>query len=1103
MNDKATPAAATTAYPPADPSPSFPQIEEAIGAAWDAERTFQRSIERRRDEGAPEYVFYDGPPFANGLPHYGHIVTGFVKDMVPRYRTMRGNMVERRFGWDCHGLPAELHSEKELNLNGRQDILKYGLARFNEHCRTSIMQFRSDWEYYVNRSARWVDFENDYRTMDLSYMESTIWAFKQLWDKGLVYEGYRVVPYSWAAQTPLSQSETRLDNSYRARQDPALTVGFLLDPQKDGGEANTRLLAWTTTPWTLPSNVGLAVAPEADYAVMEKDGQRVILAESSLEHYAPELEGFVRAGTMKGSDLTGRTYQPLFPFFAGEKANGGFRVIAGDFIEMGEGTGVVHIAPAFGEDDLNIGQKEGLPVVDPVDLAGNFTGETPPYAGLNVFEANKPIIRDLKEMGVVFRHETYDHNYPHCWRTDQPLIYKAMPSWYVAVTKFRDRMVELNQGITWMPAHVRDGIFGNWLANAHDWNISRNRFWGAPIPVWKSDDPNYPRTDVYGSLDELERDFGVRPKDLHRPYIDELTRPNPDDPTGKSTMRRVGDVLDCWFESGSMPFCQVHYPFENKEWFDSHFPGDFIVEYVGQTRGWFYTLMVMSTALFDCAPFRSAIGHGIVLDENKQKLSKRLRNYPDPVEIFNTYGADALRWYMMASPLMSGGDLAMPKDGKAIGEAVRSVMLPIWNAYSFFTLYANIDGIKGKLVTTAEAELDRYILGKTAELVSNVEQAMDRLDLAGGCNALPPFIEALNNWYIRRSRDRFWKSEHDADKTAAYDTLYTVLVTLMRAMAPFLPYLTDHIHRALTGGESVHLQDWPDASAFALDADLVKRMDLARAVCSSAASVRTAKNLRNRLPLASLTVAHPNHAILAPLTEVVAEEANVKSVVFADDPSQFGAEVLVVNPRLVGKRLGPAMKEVLAASKAGQWTRLLRRRGGRRRPSHRAGRIRGALPAEGRHRRRALRRQCRRRGARHGRDAGTRARGPGARLHPPGSGGAQGCRLQRRRPHRHRGEGGAGRQRRHRGASRRRQGRDAGRVARLQRCAHRQRVGSQARRGDDRHRRQGGLSLIPPLRPRRPRSPWAGSVPSGRSGRACRGGQRGSPWRQAPTAPRR
>jgi isoleucyl-tRNA synthetase len=914
MNDTAKP----TVYPPADPSPSFPKLEEATLKWWEAEKTFQRSIDRRKQAGAPEFVFYDGPPFANGLPHYGHLVTGFVKDLVPRYQTMRGKTVERRFGWDCHGLPAELHSESELKLSGRRDILKYGVARFNEHCRQSVMQFRSDWEYYVNRQARWVDFDNDYRTMDLTYMESTMWAFKQLWDKGLVYEGFRVVPYSWAAQTPLSQSETRLDDSYRMRQDPALTVGFKLD-----GEPNTRLVAWTTTPWTLPSNMGLAVKPDAEYAVMEKGGAKLILADASRETYAAELEGYAHVGSLQGAELVGKTYAPLFPFFADKKKEGAFRVVAADFIELGEGTGVVHMAPAFGEDDLAVGLKEGLPVVDPVDLEGNFTDLAPPYQGQNVFVANKDVIRDLKALpGVVIRHETYDHNYPHCWRTDQPLIYKAMPSWYVAVTKFRDRMVELNQGIEWTPAHVKDGIFGNWLANARDWNIGRNRYWGAPIPVWKSDDPQYPRIDCYGSLDELERDFGVRPTDLHRPYIDDLVRPNPDDPTGKSMMRRVPDVLDCWFESGSMPFCQVHYPFENKDWFDKHFPGDFIVEYVGQTRGWFYTLMVMSTALFDRAPFRRAICHGIVLDENKQKLSKRLKNYPDPVSVFHDYGADALRWYMMSSPLMSGGDLAMPKDGKAIGEAVRGVMLPLWNAYSFFTLYANIDGIRGRMITTADAELDRYILGKTAELVRDVQSAMDRLDLAAACDALPPFIEALNNWYIRRSRERFWKAEKDADKQAAYDTLYTVLVTLTRTMAPFLPYLTEHVHRALVNGESVHLQDWPDASAFTVDAALVTRMDLARDVASAAASVRTQRNLRNRLPLAKLTVAHPEHAILKPLRAVIAEEANVKDVLLTDNPSQFGSEVLVVNPRIVGKRVGGAMKDILAAAKSGNWRRV-------------------------------------------------------------------------------------------------------------------------------------------------------------------------------------
>ncbi len=911
-------AAPAAVYAPADANPDFPRLEETIAAAWRDEDTFNASIERNRKAGAGEFVFYDGPPFANGLPHYGHIVTGFVKDLVPRFQTMRGKLAERRFGWDCHGLPAELHSEKELSLSGRQDILKYGIARFNDHCRTSVMQFRSDWEYYVNRSARWVDFENDYRTMDLSYMESVMWAFKSLWDKGLVYEGYRVVPYSWAAQTPLSNFETRLDDSYRTRQDPALTVAFRLQATTDAPAAD--LLAWTTTPWTLPSNMGLAVAADADYAVMEKSGRRVILAEAARERYAHELDGFAQTGTLKGADLVGRTYEPLMPYFADKAEEGAFRIVGGDFIELDDGTGVVHMAPAFGEDDLNVSVKEGLPIVDPVDLEGRFTEAMPPYAGMNVFDANKDIIRDLKTAGAVFRHETYDHNYPHCWRTDQPLIYKAMPSWYVKVTAFRDRMVELNQDITWMPEHVRDGAFGNWLANARDWNIGRNRFWGAPIPVWKSDNPDYPRIDVYGSLDEIERDFGVRPTDLHRPHVDELTRPNPDDPSGKSTMRRVDDVLDCWFESGSMPFAQVHYPFENKDWFENHFPGDFIVEYVGQTRGWFYTLMVLATALFDRAPFRSAICHGVVLDENKQKLSKRLKNYPDPVEMFNTYGADALRWYMVSSPLLSGGDLAMPKDGKAIGDAVRQVLLPIWNAYSFFTLYANIDGIRGTFVTDAESDLDRYILGKTAQFVRAVETAVDDLDLAAGCAALPPFIDVLNNWYIRRSRDRFWRSDKDADKKAAYDTLYTVLVTLCRTLAPYLPFLTEVIHRALVDGESVHLQAWPDADAFTFDADLVERMDLVREACSSAAAIRSARNLRNRLPLRRITVAHPDYAALEPLREVIAEEANVKEVVFSDDPGQFGSEVLVVNPRIVGKRLGPAMKEVLAAARAGAWT---------------------------------------------------------------------------------------------------------------------------------------------------------------------------------------
>jgi isoleucyl-tRNA synthetase len=609
-------------YPPVESNPSFPAIEREVLEIWKRDHVFEASVCNRPqlvDGKSNEFIFYDGPPFANGLPHYGHLVTGFVKDLIPRYQTMKGRHVERRFGWDCHGLPAELEVEKELGVAGRNAILDYGIANFNAKCRESVQRYTKEWEWYVSREARWASFENDYKTMDITFMESVMWAFKTLWDKGLVYEGYRVVPYSWTVQTPLSNFETRLDNSYRERLDPALTVGFVLEAMS-GEPFETKLLAWTTTPWTLPSNMALCVNAVLDYAVFDGDGkERWILAAESVERYERELKGFTRVSTIKGTELIGRRYAPLFPYFK-DTANA-FRVISGAFVSTSDGTGVVHIAPGFGEDDFEVSRVEGIPLVVPVDAAGKFTSEISDYVGQNVIlEANANIIKDLKARGgVVVRHDQYRHNYPHCWRTDQPLIYKAVESWYVKVSSFRDRMVDLNKKINWTPEHVKEGIFGNWLANARDWNVSRNRFWGTPIPVWKSDDPRYPRVDVYGSLDELERDFGVRPGDLHRPMIDDLVRPNPDDPTGKSTMRRVPDVLDCWFESGSMPFAQLHYPFENKERFEANFPGDFIVEYVAQTRGWFYTMMVLSTALFDRAPFKNCVCHGVVLDE---KLSE-------------------------------------------------------------------------------------------------------------------------------------------------------------------------------------------------------------------------------------------------------------------------------------------------------------------------------------------------------------------------------------------------------------------------------------------------------------------------------------------------
>jgi isoleucyl-tRNA synthetase len=908
-------------YPEVEAQPSFPAIEERVLAYWRANRIFERSVEQRPagEKGANEYVFYDGPPFANGLPHYGHLLTGFVKDIVPRYQTLRGRRVARVFGWDCHGLPAEMEAEKELGISGRARITEYGIARFNDYCRTSVLRYTEAWQETVTRQARWVDFKRAYKTMDLSYMESVMWAFKQLFDRGLVYEGYRVMPYSWAAQTPVSNFETRLDDSYRERQDPAITVRFELAPRA-GEKTGLELWVWTTTPWTLPSNLALAVGGAIEYALFEKDGRRIALGAAGVEKYAPELAGATRVGSLRGAELVGRTYSPLYPFFAGTK--NAFRVLDATFVDTAEGTGVVHLAPGFGEDDMEACKSAGIPVVVPVDEAGKFTAEVPPWQGELVFDANKGIIRDLRDRGSLVRQETIVHNYPHCWRTDQPLIYRAMTSWFVKVTAIRDRMVELNQHIRWVPSHIRDGLFGKWLEGARDWSISRNRFWGSPIPVWRSDDPKYPRLDVYGSLAELERDFGVLPNDLHRPAIDELVRPNPDDPTGKSNMRRVTDVLDCWFESGSMFYAQVHYPFENRDWFETHFPADFITEYVAQTRGWFYTMHVLATALFDRPPFENCICHGVVLDEDGHKLSKRLRNYPSPEEVFSTYGADALRWFLCSSPILRGADLQIDREGQVIREIVRLVLRPIWNAYYFFCLYANADGVRAVSRADAPGVLDRYILAKTGDLVRGVEKSLDEYDIPGACAEVAGFIDALNNWYIRRSRDRFWAEDGSADKADAYDTLYTVLVVALRAASPLLPLLAEEVYRGLTGEESVHLGDWPDAARLPADPELVGAMDRAREVCSAALALRRAHDVRVRQPLRELVVAGAGVESLRPFAELIADEVNVKSVSLSAEIERYASWKLQVNARSVGKRLGKKTQEVIAAAKAGRWKQV-------------------------------------------------------------------------------------------------------------------------------------------------------------------------------------
>nr|WP_212763462.1 isoleucine--tRNA ligase [Gordonia araii] len=901
-------------------APRFPDVEQHVLAYWDADDTFAASISNRAE--APEFVFYDGPPFANGLPHYGHLLTGYVKDVIPRFQTMLGKRVERRFGWDTHGLPAELEAERQLGITDKAQIEQMGVDKFNEYCRDSVLRYTGEWRSYVQRQARWVDFDNDYKTLDLDFMESVMWAFKALHDKGLVYQGYRVLPYSWYEQTPLSNQESKLDDAYRMRQDPAVTVTMPLSADGelaalDGVDA----LIWTTTPWTLPSNLAIAVHPDIEYShVRAENGKHYLLATARLDAYRAELgEEPETVGTYTGAQLAGLRYTPPFDYFAGH-ANSHVVLLA-DYVTTESGTGVVHLAPAFGEEDMDVATANGIEVVRPLDEGARFTAEVPPYEGQMVFDANPAIIKDLKAAGRILRHETIEHSYPHSWRSGQPLIYMAVPSWFVAVTKIRDRMIELNQEINWSPSHVRDGQFGKWLEGARDWNISRNRYWGAPIPVWVSDDPAYPRVDVYGSLDELERDFGVRPDNLHRPYIDDLTRPNPDDPTGASTMRRVPEVLDCWFESGSMPYAQVHYPFENRDWFDgnpatgeiAHNPGDFIVEYNGQTRGWFYNLHVLATALFDRPAFRNVAAHGIVLGNDGQKMSKSKRNYPDVNEVFDRDGSDAMRWFLMASPILRGGNLVVTEQG--IREGVRQALLPLWNAYSFLQLYAERPATWR---TDSDNVLDRYILAKLTQTRDEITDALAVFDISGACESFREFCEALTNWYVRRSRSRFWAGQ-DEDPDA-FDTLYTVLEVASRLAAPLLPLATEAIWRGLTGERSVHLTDWPTADELRGDADLVAAMDDVRAVCSVTSSVRKANNLRVRLPLPALTIASPTAERLTPYTDLIADEMNVKSVALHTDPSQFGRSEVVVNARAAGPRLGKDVQRVIKAVKSGDWS---------------------------------------------------------------------------------------------------------------------------------------------------------------------------------------
>ena len=884
--------------------PDFVELEKDILNFWEEDKTFEKSVHNR--DGAAEFVFYDGPPFANGTPHYGHIMVSYVKDVVARFQTMNGKKVERRLGWDCHGLPAEMSAEKQLGVSGRKQIEEYGVEKFNNFCRQDVLKYSGIWVDMFKRIGRWVDFNHDYKTMDLSFMESVIHNFKELYDKGLVYEDYRVLPYSWAAETPLSNFE--VNQGYQDKTDNAITVMFKL-------ENGMNILVWTTTPWTLPSNLMLAVGLDIDYAIMEENGQKYILAQALLGRYKKQLEHAVQTGTIKGKDLVGMSYEPMFPYFKDLKAKGAFKVLSGEFVSTEDGTGIVHIAPGFGQDDFDAcrAYDENFPIVCPVDEAGKFTSEVPDYEGKQVFETNEPIMQLLKEKGLLVKKEQYTHSYPFCWRTDTPLIYKAMSSWFVKVTEFRDEMVKNNQQINWVPEHIKDGRFGKWLEGARDWSISRNRFWGTPIPVWKSDNPKFPRIDVFGSLEEIKEKTGFDVTNLHKPYIDEVVYPNPDDASGKTMMRRVGDVFDCWFESGSMPYAQIHYPFENKQWFENHFPADFIVEAMDQTRGWFYTLTVLSTALHQKPAFKNCICTGLLMAEGGQKLSKRLKNYPDPNEVLDKIGSDALRWFLVSSPVLKGGNLAVDKEGKEIAKASRVAQIPLWNAFYFFTLYANAEEYKAKEISHSTEAIDNYILSKLKHLRDVVKEGIESYDVAVATAEVASFMEVLNNWYIRRTRDRFWEGD-----TQAFDTLYTVLVNVAKIIAPLMPFVSEYIYKNLTGEESVHLTDYPSLANITYDKELVEQMDFVQDLCSTGKFIREEHNLRNRLPLSSLTIIGAE--ISSAYQDIVKDELNVKAVKFDNNLENYASKKVYLYTPLLGKTLGKDMGAVMGAYKQGQWT---------------------------------------------------------------------------------------------------------------------------------------------------------------------------------------
>lgn len=894
----------TTPFATVPADASLPAIEHEVLTLWDDNKIFERSLEQTAN--GPLFSFYDGPPFATGLPHYGHLLAGTIKDIVPRYWTMRGHHVPRRFGWDTHGLPVEQEINKQLGVSTRREVIELGVGTYNEACRGIVKRYTAEWKQTVRRVGRWVDMDNAYFTMDPGFMQSVWWVFKSLWDKGLIYEGYKVVPYSTGISSPLSNFESR-QNMREGVQDPSLTVAFAVE-----GERDLLILAWTTTPWTLPSNMALAVRSDFKYArVHERStGRRYILAASRIDAVFPKREGIEIEAEVSGSELIGLRYEPLFEYFADRGRDGAFRVIHSDHVTLDTGSGVVHIAPAFGEDDYEAARKNSVPLVNPVDDDGLFTAEVPDYAGRAVKACDPDLIARLKREGRLLRHETIAHNYPFCYRTDTPLIYRAVSSWFVRVESMREQLMRSNGDTRWVPETLRDGRFGNWLADARDWAISRNRFWGTPIPVWRNEEGE---TLCIGSIAELEALSGQKVTDLHAHHVDEVTIPSP---TGRSPLRRISPVLDCWFESGAMPYAQANYPFEARESFERGFPAEFIAEGIDQTRGWFYTLTVLGTALFGRSPFRNVIVNGIVLNEKGEKMSKRLRNYPEPSEVLDSSGADALRLYLIDSPVVAAEDLKFSDRG--VRETVRKILLRWWNAYSFFVTYATAEGFApSERPATSPNLLDRWIRSRLNTLAATVNREMETYRLFAVVPALLRFIEELTNTYIRLSRNHF-SDGSESEKLGAFETLYEVLCTLARLMAPFTPFITEAMWQNLRRGragleDSVHLASYPQSNEAHRDAPLEASVARMEELLVMGRNLREKIKVRTRVPLRSLTVIHRDPKVLdalRPLERYFADELNVAQVRFEPNEDALIEVRCKANFKRLGARLGPRMKEV-------------------------------------------------------------------------------------------------------------------------------------------------------------------------------------------------